>query len=135
MPIVFIRGKVVVYSTNHPKGKSMAVILPMSLQCYDNDRDAQISRFTDLVNRYFNNNCTRYFSQLAEMNQVSRFISCEPKGDLSIHLSMKDAQDFKESNFSSKFTKNDYYESVYLTLVDQLESEHEPLQSQYAELQ
>ena len=135
MPIVFIRGKVVVYSTNHPKGKSMAVILPMSLQCYDNDRDAQIGRFTDLVNQYFNNNCTNYAKRLVGTNRLDRFLSCEPKGDLSIHLSLKDAQEYKETNFSSKFTKSDYYESVYLTLIDQLDSEHEPLQSQYAELQ
>lgn len=135
MPIVFIRGKVVVYSTNNTSGKTAVLVIPMQLQCYDNDRDAQIGRFTDLVNQYFNNNCIKYAKQFIEKNRLDRFLSCEPKGDLSIHLSLKDAQEFKETSFSSKFTKNDYYESVYLTLVDQLDSEHEPLQSQYAELQ
>ena len=141
MPIVFIKGKVVVFTTANTKGKIIDLIIPMSVRCYDNDRGIQFNRFVASVNQCFNSQCNQYasrreyVSRMVSTNRLEQFLSCEPKGDLSIHLSLKDANEYKESNLTSNFTKRDYYEYVYLTLVDQLESEHEPLQSQYAELQ
>lgn len=140
MPIVFIKGKVVVYTTASSKGKTIDLVIPMAVRCYDNDQGIQFNRFVASVNQCFNSQCSQYanrreyVSRMVSTNRLEQFLSCEPKGDLSIHLSLKDANEYKESNFTSKFTKRDYYEYVYLTLVDQLESEHEPLHSQLSEL-